>query len=96
MVINGDSCDKHSLVIGDLVIQHCEMYVYLGLIFTPTGSLHITLVEHTEELNKQSNKLPMFMSNNKDMPFVVKRLVVGAAFNASILYGCIYGVFPLC
>ena len=45
----------------------------MGSMFTSAGSLHITLVEHTEEMNKQPNKLLMFMSTNKYMPFVVKR-----------------------
>ena len=30
----------------------------------------------------------MFLNTNKDMPFIAKRKVAEAAFNAALLYGC--------
>ena len=37
---------------------------------------------------KHFNKLIIFLNTNKDMPFIAKRKVVEAAFNAALLYGC--------
>ena len=79
--------DKKPLLIGDISVLHCDTYVYLGSIFTSDGCIRTALAQHAKEMNKQLCKLVMFMNTNKDMPFVVKRKVVDAAFNACILYG---------
>ena len=53
MVINGDSCDKHSLAIGDLVIQHCEMHVYLAglnVYVSRESSYHFSRAHRRDEL----------------------------------------------
>ena len=88
MVIHGDCNDKKSLFLGDEQIQHCSKYNYLGCIFTSDGSIKSALKEHTNDRMKHLNKLIMFLKTNKDIPFVAKRKVVEAAFNAALLYGC--------
>ena len=88
MVICDDDHDKFPIDMHNNHIQHCDEYVYLGTIFTSDGSLKSSLEKHTKEKEKHLHKLVMFLSNNRDFPFCVKRKVVEAAFNAAILYGC--------
>ena len=87
-VINGDASDKEPFPLGDILIKLCERYVYLGAIFTADGSTASSLSAHAKEKRSQLNKLLIFFRNNPDMPFFVKRKVLEAAFNSSILYGC--------
>ena len=37
-VISGNERDREPLVVGDLVVEHCDTYVYLGSPFTSDGS----------------------------------------------------------
>ena len=39
MVINGSDADKVAMTIGDLKIQNCDSYVYLGATFTQDGKV---------------------------------------------------------
>ena len=88
MVINGRESDKLPIHIGDIVIEWCYKYTYLGSVFTTDGSTRTALQEHVNAIQKHLNKLILFLNKNVDMPFFVKRKVVDAAFNAAILYGC--------
>ena len=88
MVLNGDSSDREPFPLGDIIIKLCKSYVYLGAIFTADGSTASSLSAHAKEKRSQLNKLLIFFRNNPDMPFFVKRKVLEAAFNSSILYGC--------
>ena len=44
--------------------------------------------KHCIAKTKDINKLVIFLESNKNAPFVVKKTVVDACFNASLLYGC--------
>ena len=88
MVMNGDASDREPFPLGDIIIKLCKSYVYLGAIFTADGSTASSLAAHAKEKRSQLNKLLIFFRNNPDMPFCVKRKVLEAAFNSSILYGC--------
>ena len=74
--------------LGDQWIEHCQKYVYLGVIFTSDGSSSSSLQEHANDKQKHFNKLVIFLNTNEGMPFFAKRKVMEAAFNAAILYGC--------
>ena len=87
MVINGSQHDKLSLRIGDIVIQHCDQYVYLGSVFTADGSTLSSLRAQVADKIKHFHKLVLFLRKNCDIPFIVKKKVVDAAFNAALLYG---------
>ena len=39
LVINGSDEDVEPLLINDMVVEHCNMYVYLGSPFTSDGSV---------------------------------------------------------
>ena len=88
MVLHGDNQDRQPLQLGDLWIDHCDRYTYLVAVFTADGSTNSAIKEHVKERQKHFNKLIMFLNTNKDMPFIAKRKVVEAAFNAALLYGC--------
>ena len=45
------------------------------------------MLKHTIARTKDDNKLMIFLEANKDAPFKVKKTVVDACFNASLLYG---------
>ena len=38
-VINGNRQDEEQMVVGDITVDICEQYVYLGCIFTADGSV---------------------------------------------------------
>ena len=88
MVINGDADDRQPIPLQNILITHCWKYVYLGSIFTSDGNLSSMLLEHVKAKRKHLNKFIIFVKSNPDMPFIVKRKVLDAAFNAAILYGC--------
>ena len=88
MVINGDDEDRQPIPFQNILITHCWMYIYLGSIFTADGNLSSVLLEHVKAKRKHLNKFIIFVKSNPDMPFIVKRKVLDAAFNAAILYGC--------
>ena len=53
MVINRSSEDRIQMELaqpsGDIVIEHCETYTYLGSIFTPDCSMNTVLTEHVKD-----------------------------------------------
>ena len=72
---------------GVVKVIHCDEYKYLGSIFTSDGKVSSTMLKHTIARTKDVNKLMIFLEANKDAPFKVKKTVVDACFNASLLYG---------
>ena len=88
MAINGDAMDKVSFAMSDILVKHCDSYVYLGVPFTSDGRTDSTIQEHLEAKKKELNKLLIFFAVNYDAPFVVKKRVLDAAFMSSVLYGC--------
>ncbi len=88
MLIHGEDTDKLPFLIGDVVMQHCMTYTYLGAIFTADGSMLSSLREHVKDKKKHLNKLIIFFYKNQDMPFFVKKQVLDAAFTSALLYGC--------
>ena len=102
MIINGDKTEfmafcspdvekqpitfrlKHGIV----NVTHCKEYTYLGAIFTSDGLLKSSLERHAAQREKDLNKLTIFLQRNTNAPYMVKKAVVDACFNASLLYGC--------
>ena len=74
MVIHGDVHDRMLLKISSKMIAHCDQYVYLGCIFTSDGSIKSSLCTQVADRQKHYNKLILFLCNNCDMPFVMKKL----------------------
>ena len=73
---------------GHVQVTHCSEYKYLGAIVTSDGKVSSSLAKHSVAKEKDLNKLMIFLEANKNAPYVVKKTVVDACFNASLLYGC--------
>ena len=73
MVINGNTEDTQSIRLSKIVMKLCDKYVYLGSIYTSCGSAAASLRAHVVDKKKHLNKLLIFLSVNKDMPFALKK-----------------------
>ena len=49
MVINGSDKDKESILVNRIMINHCNIYTYLGSPFTSDGLLSTVIKAHTQE-----------------------------------------------
>ena len=73
---------------GQVIVRHCSNYTYLGAVFTSDGKVKSSLTQHVVSREKAMNKLVIFLHRNKNAPYKVKKTVVDACFNTSLLYGC--------
>ena len=73
---------------GIVKVIHCTEYKYLGVIVTSDGKVTSTLIQHCIVKEKDINKLMIFLETNKNAPYVVKKTVTDACFNACFFYGC--------
>ena len=87
-VINGSETDLEALIVNELVVEHCEMYIYLGSPFTSDGSVSSAVKVHANIKMSHVLKFVSFISKNNDVPFVVKKRVFEAALMSSLVYGC--------
>ena len=87
-VINGSEADFEPLVVNQLVVERCDMYVYLGSPFTSDGSTSSAVKAHANAKMPHVLKFVSFISKNNDVPFFVKRRVFDAALMSSLIYGC--------
>ena len=81
MVIKGSDEDRTKMSMEGLTIDHCDVYVYLGAVFTSNGSTKSAIEEHYKMKQSHFHKLVIFLQTNVDMPFSAKRKVVDACFN---------------
>ena len=84
MVLNGNHLDKDSFLMKNIVVKNCDSYCYLGAIFTSDGKTSTSLKEHLRTKNKDLNKLIVFLAENYDAPFLVKRKVIESWLNTSL------------
>ena len=87
-VIGGNNDDVQAIHIDDLVVEHCNQYVYLGSPFTADGLVSSAIKVHAQTKMCHVLKFVSFVSKNNDIPFIVKRKVFDAALISTILYGC--------
>ena len=87
-VIGGREGDREPLVVGDLVVEHCDTYVYLGSPFTSDGSATSAVRVHANSKMSHVLKFVSFVTKNNDIPFVIKKRVFDAALMSSLIYGC--------
>ena len=90
MVINGSENDKESVIINNLTIKHCDLYIYLGSPFTSDGYFTSAVKAHTQEKMAHFHKFIAFVEKHSDIPFVVKKRVFDVCLLSAILYGCEY------
>ncbi len=79
--------DKTSFVVGDMVVEWCEKYVYLGSVFTCDGSVSAAIAEHAQGKTAHVLKFVSFRRKNRDVPFYVNKRVFSAAVMSAVLYG---------
>ena len=87
-VLNGTGQDEDPFHVGNLKIEKCEKYVYLGSIFTYDGSVSSAVRAHALMKMPHVLKFIAFIKKNNDIPFIVKKRVFDAALTSSLVYGC--------
>ena len=87
-VVNSTAADKEPIMVDDLIVEWCDVYVYLGSPFTADGSIFSAVKVHAERKMKDINKFVSFVKKNNDIPFLVKKRVFDACLMSSLLYGC--------
>ena len=60
MVINGSCSDKDPIIVDNLVINHCDVYTYLGSPFTSDGSISSAIKAHAQEKMAHFHKFIAF------------------------------------
>ena len=73
---------------GVVTVSQCSKYTYLGCVITSDGKISSSVAEHVVTRGKAMNKLVRFLDKNQNAPYDVKKKVVDACFNSSLLYGC--------
>ena len=86
--INGEVGDADTIYVNNLAIEHCSSYSYLGSPFTNDGSVSSAFKAHSTAKLWHVLKYVPFVTNNNDLPFIVKRRVFEAALMSAVLYGC--------
>ena len=87
MVINGTEYNKSPIVLNNLTIENCFSYLYLGVLFTQDGKVNNAVKQQMSDKQCHVAKFAAFISKNSDLPFLIKKRVMGAALFSSILYG---------
>ena len=88
MAINGSREEEEPMRVGDLVVDKCQKYIYLGSPFTADGSTASSVKAHAKAKIPHVLKYVSFLRKNNDIPFIVKRRVLDAALMSTLLYGC--------
>ena len=89
MIINSsDIRDRSAIKLENGWLKYRDEFVYLGVMFTDSGSVHNDLELHARSKNKSVLiKLANFIRNNQFAPTSVKRKVLNACLKSAILYG---------
>ena len=87
-VINGGAGDVEPFQVGEMIVEHCTSYIYLGSPFTSDGSVTSSVKLHAKNKLCHVLKFISFLKKNNDIPFIVKRRVFDAALLSSLVYGC--------
>lgn len=92
MAFNCSANDRRDIVLsmhaGDVIVNHCSQYTYLGAIVTSDGRIETSVGKHADSRANCINKLVRFLDKNKNAPFSVKKCVFDACVTSSLLYGC--------
>ncbi len=85
----GNLRDTEPLNVGELIVESCKQYIYLGSPFTLMVvflllSRFISVLKWLTSVNYYY----FFLKKNNDIPFAVKKRIFDAALMSAILYGC--------
>ncbi len=70
-VIHGSGTDSDPIVGNELVVQPCDMYIYLGSPFTSDGSTSSAVRAHANSRLPHVLKFVSFIRENNDIPFIL-------------------------
>ena len=87
-VLNGGVGDGDTIRVGELVVERCHQYIYLGSPFTADCSVSSAVKAHAMVKMPHVLKYVNFIKKNNDIPFYVKRRIFDAALMSSLIYGC--------
>ena len=86
--VNPSEHDREPFHAGEIEVQWCDRYTYLGSVFTSDGALSSAIAAHAKSKTCQILKFVSFLQKNTDVPFYVKKRIFDAALMSSVLYGC--------
>ena len=86
--IHASGRDRELLRVGQVVVEWCDRYVYLGSVFTSDATLSCAITAHAQVKMCHILKCVSFLNKNKDILFYVKKKMFEAALMSTILYGC--------
>ena len=75
-MINGGAGDADPLRVNDLIVEHCNSYVYLGRHFTCDGLVSAAVELHAQNKLCQVSNFVSIIRKNNDVPFIVKKTFV--------------------
>ena len=78
-VINGQECDRQSLLSGEVNVNYVSEYLYLGAWFTDSGKSESAVARHVVASETIVNNFAIFCASNTQMPFIYKKIVFDAA-----------------
>lgn len=87
-VIHASAEDREPFRVGEMVVEWCDRYMYLGSMFTSIGTLKSAIAAHAQVKMCHILKFVSFLEKNRDIPFYVKKRMFDAALVSTILYGC--------
>ncbi len=87
-VISCSERDREPIVVGDLVVKHCDTYVYLVSPLSSDGSTTSAVKVHANNKMSHVLKFVSFVMKNNGIPFAIKKRVFDAALMSSLNYGC--------
>lgn len=85
-VINGDDNDRQSLNSGEVQVQYCSQYQYLGAWFIDSARTDNAMALRNIASEAIVNKFAIFCASNTLMPLVYKKKVFNAAVTSALLY----------
>lgn len=88
MVINGTNDDQKNIHSGNIVVKHCDFYIYLGSPITADGLYKSVISQHVDEKMKHFIKYCIFLDKKPDFPFCIKKRIAEACLLSTVLYGC--------
>ena len=88
MVINHEPEDEATIICGNIKVEYCSTYVYLGCTITDDGTCRSCIDSQANAKQKHMFKYLVFLNKNPDLPFKLKKQVAEACVLSSLLYGC--------
>ena len=86
--IHSSVAERAPVRVGEMVVEWCDRYTYLGSVFTCDGSLASAIQAHAQAKMCHVLKYVSFLQKNNDIPFYVKKRMFDAAMISTVLYGC--------